>query len=252
MTKFGLIGYPLTHSFSQKYFKRKFKVEKISNCEYKNFPLKNIDELPNLIKNTPNLKGLNVTIPFKKLVIPYLDDIHIVAKQIGAVNTIKIERENNNIKLIGYNTDVYGFRQSLVRKMENKHSLALILGTGGASKAIEYVLKNMNIKYLLVSREKKDNGITYSEISREKIQQHTLIINTTPLGMFPNTENYPDIPYKYITNKHFLYDLIYNPEKTAFLIKGKKKHAKIYNGLRMLELQADMAWEIFMFDFLTF
>ena len=245
MKKYGLIGYPLSHSFSEKYFRKKFEKENITDCEYNNFSLKNISELPDLIKNTTNLKGLNVTIPYKEKIIPFLDKIHKTAKQIGAVNAIKLEKNTNKTTLIGYNTDAYGFRKSLINKLENPHKKALILGTGGASKSIKYVLNNLKINYLLVSRKKTENTILYSELSREIIEQHTLIINTTPLGMFPNIENFPDIPYDFITKKHLLYDLIYNPEKTVFLQKGKQKSAKIINGLQMLELQAEMSWEIF-------
>ena len=245
MKKYGLIGYPLSHSFSEKYFSKKFEKEKITDCEYNNFSLHKISDFPDLIKNTANLKGLNVTIPYKEKIIPFLDKIDKTAKQIGAVNAIKLEKKSNKTILIGYNTDVYGFRKSLINKFENRHKKALILGTGGASKAVKYVLNNLEIKYLFVSRKKTENTILYSELSREIIEQHTLIINTTPLGMFPNTEKFPDIPYNFISKKHLFYDLIYNPEKTIFLQKGKQKSAKIINGLQMLELQAEMSWEIF-------
>lgn len=249
MNIYGLIGYPLSHSFSKKYFTEKFKKENISNSEYKLFPVKSISEFPELIKNNPNLKGLNVTIPYKKSIIPFLCKIQKQAKKIGAVNTITIKKnKQNKIFTKGYNTDIYGFEKSLQPYINSNLKKSLILGTGGSSKSVAYVLGKNNVEYLFVSRSKsniKKQIINYSNLDKNIIKNIQIIINTTPLGMSPDIENYPNIPYKFISEKHILYDLIYNPYETLFLKKGKNKGAITKNGLEMLHIQAEKSWEIY-------
>ena len=243
MRKFGLIGYPLSHSFSKKYFNSKFEQEGISDCFYELYPLKTIEELPELLANTPDLEGLNVTIPYKQAVIPFLQAIEKGAEEVGAVNVIKIE----NGQLIGYNSDIYGFEQSLLDflgKDKNDLKRALILGSGGAAKAVSFVLKKMKIDYKIVSRTPKYDQLIYEQLTPSLINRHLLLINTTPLGMAPNSSTYPDLPYQYLSDKHYLFDLVYNPEKTLFLAKGEQNGAKTCNGLKMLYLQAEKAWEI--------
>lgn len=236
---YGLIGYPLSHSFSPDYFRKKFAREGI-DAVYRLFPLASINELPNLLNEHPSISGLNVTIPYKEQVIPFLDDIDDAAKAVGAVNCIKID----NGKLKGYNTDVIGFKQSLTPLLQTHHNNALILGTGGAAKAVEYVLSKLNISYSLVSSSGKEGSIAYSDITDLTIKEHPLIINTTPLGMHPNTDTSPDLPYSAIGQKHLVYDLIYNPEETSFLKKGKAQGATTKNGYEMLVLQAEASWDI--------
>lgn len=241
MSKFGLIGKDIEYSFSRSFFKKKFEKEQLQHT-YENFDLENIKQFTNLIQNTPNIGGLNVTIPYKEAIIPFLDKLNKKAKKIGAVNTIKISKKG---KLIGYNTDCYGFSQSLKEYLKPHHKKALILGTGGASKAIAYSLKKLNIEFSYVSRSKSSNdSYTYDELTDLIISNHKLIINCTPLGTHPNTNECPDIPYDAITKEHLLFDLIYNPEETKFLTIGKLRGATICNGLKMLELQAEKAWEI--------
>jgi shikimate dehydrogenase len=242
MKKLGLIGYPLSHSFSKRYFQEKFTKEAITDYEYELYPIEDIRSFPELLNSQPELIGLNVTIPHKQSVIPYLDSLHSVAKEIGAVNTILI-KDNQKI---GYNTDYWGFMQSLQNWLGERiaHIQALVLGNGGASKAVQVALRSLRIPFQLVSRETSSNTISYQEIQAQHIQQHPLIINTTPLGMYPHTEKFPDIPYDYLTKEHFLYDLVYNPEETMFLQKGSQKNAKTKNGLEMLYLQAEAAWNI--------
>ena len=255
MRLFGLIGFPLSHSFSEKYFAEKFQKEKISDAEYKLFPLEKIKLLPELISSHPDLRGLNVTIPYKEKVIPYFDELDETAKAVGAVNTVKFGVrssefgvKNTGLKLKGYNTDVHGFRQSLKPFLTSAHERALILGTGGASKAVEYVLKQIGIDCIFVSREKKKiagkNILTYEELNSYVINSCKLIVNCSPVGTFPNVNDFPKIPYESISPEHFLYDLIYNPAETAFLKRGKQKGAQTMNGLDMLKLQAEKAWEI--------
>jgi shikimate dehydrogenase len=245
MKVFGLIGYPLGHSFSAGYFTKKFEAEAIKNCVYKNFPLDTIDKFPALFNEIPELAGLNVTIPYKEKVIPFLNEIDAEAKEIGAVNTVKITKSEKGIKLKGYNTDVYGFENSLKPLLNNNHKKALILGTGGASKAIKYILKKLKIEFISASIEDlKENEIKYSEITEEIVKERTLIINATPLGTFPNIDVCPEIPYEIISSDHILFDLVYNPETTLFLKKGQEKGAKTKNGLEMLHLQAERAWKI--------
>ena len=244
MDKYGLIGYPLHHSFSQSFFNEKFLSEKI-DAEYVNFEIPTIKEFRAIIKNNPDLKGLNVTIPYKEQVIPYLDDLSNNAKAIGAVNVIKFVRNKSGkkVKLIGYNSDVIGFQESLEPLLEKYHQSALILGTGGASKAIRRGLDNLGLSSQFVSRERMANAILYEDITPEIMEKHTLIVNCTPVGMFPNINECPNIPYECITSKHFLYDLLYNPDETLFLKKGKEYGAKVKNGLEMLLLQAFASWE---------
>lgn len=248
MRLYGLIGYPLTHSFSQKYFTDKFQREELNDCGYLNFPMEDIGELPVLIKSQKELKGLNVTIPHKQSVMQYLTDISEEAKAIGAVNVIKIihrELPVNRYLLMGYNTDAYGFENTLKPFLKQHHKQALILGTGGASRAVSYVLKKLGIEVLFVSRQKVGKQlISYEQITEELMGSYSVIINTTPLGTFPDIADSPPIPYKYITAKHLLYDLVYNPEETLFLQRGKQQGATTNNGLKMLELQAEKAWEI--------
>ena len=237
--KYGLIGKDISYSFSKKFFTRKFINEGLNNCSYENYDINSISELLEVINNT-KIKGLNVTIPYKESVIELLNHIDPIAKKIGAVNTIKIDKQN---KLLGYNTDYIGFKQSLESNISNQKR-ALILGTGGASKAIVYALKTLNIKTLLVSRKNSKESITYEDVSNQIIKDHTIIINCTPLGTYPNIEEYPNIPYQYITERHLCYDLIYNPIKTKFLILSEKNGASIINGNEMLENQALESWKI--------
>lgn len=244
MKLFGLIGFPLEHSFSKKYFTEKFIKESLTDCRFELFSIDNINKINGLIESNPGLIGFSVTIPYKEKIIPFLTDIDISASEIGAVNSVKVKRENNRIKLIGFNTDIYGFSESLKPLLKNFNSSALILGNGGAAKAVEYSLKKLNIEYLFVSRTKKAGTITYSDLNDNIIISNKLIINTTPLGMYPNVENCPDIPYNSLTSDHILFDLTYNPEITTFLKNGQNKNAKIKNGLEMLHFQAEQSWKI--------
>ena len=240
----GLIGFPLSHSFSKKYFGQKFEKKNILTWQYDLFPLENIQELPALFESRNNLVGINVTIPYKEQIIPYLDELDTAASEIGAVNTVKIV----DGKRIGYNTDVYGFEKSLCDFMKASANTAvknaLVLGTGGAAKAVVYVLKKLGIKAQMVSRSKKNEVLSYSDLSTTTLNDFQLIINTTPLGMSPNIDAAPNIPYSQLTSAHLCYDLVYNPKKTVFLALGEKKGCPIKNGLEMLQLQAEKAWEI--------
>ncbi len=240
----GLIGYPLGHSFSKGYFTQKFEESKTVDWAYQNFPLSDISELPILLKNQRTLLGLNVTIPYKKDVIPYLDELDELAQKVGAVNTICI----NEKTLIGYNTDVYGFVTSLKNNMQKHPDFspkgALILGTGGASEAVKVGLTSLNIPFQLISRKAKEGVWTYEDLHKKGLADFPIVINTTPLGMYPKVEEFPNIPYQDLTEKHLLFDLVYNPEETAFLRKGKIHKSICINGLEMLALQADAALEI--------
>lgn len=246
MKQYGLIGYPLSHSFSKKYFTEKFEKENIKNCEYNLFPIENINLLPQLIADNPTLMGLNVTIPYKESVISFLDELDETAKAVGAVNCIKITRNGNSLQLKGYNTDVYGFRQSIKPFLEIQHERALILGTGGASKAVAYVLKEIGIDTYFVSRgpKTKDKMLSYEELNENVINAFKLIINTSPVGTFPNIADAPTIPYNFISPSHLLYDLVYNPPETEFLKRGKAQGASVVNGLSMLQQQAEEAWSV--------
>ena len=242
MKQYGLIGKTLSHSFSKKYFEDKFRRENI-NAVYENFELNDISQVEGLFSIHSNLCGLNVTIPYKEQIIPYLDEVDEQAQKIGAVNTIYIDKATGKKK--GYNTDYYGFKQSLKPFLENQHQRALILGTGGASKAVAYVLNELGIITAFVSRTPTaDNQLSYDDLNENLIQSFLLIVNTTPLGTFPNIDEKPAINYDAITANHLLYDLVYNPIETAFLKEGKKREALTINGEQMLQLQAEKAWEI--------
>lgn len=241
MKLYGLIGFPLAHSFSQKYFEEKFRRENITDCEYRNFPIESLDKLSEALSENQNLVGLNVTIPHKEKVIPFLSELDETAREIGAVNCIKIEGD----KLKGFNTDAYGFEMSIKPFLENKYERALILGTGGASKAVAYVLKKWNISFHYATRNPSgSNQLSYQDLSKDNIKHFQLIVNTTPLGTYPDIETFPDLPYEGLSSVHFLYDLVYNPAESIFLKKGKEQGAHTMNGLKMLELQAERAWQI--------
>lgn len=244
MRLFGLIGYPLEHTFSKEYFRKKFEREGLKDCWYELYPLKEIDELPQLLTKHPELLGLNVTIPYKRLVMDYLDVIDGEAYEIGAVNTIKIEYKNYTRKLKGFNTDAHGFRLSLEPLLTGHHQEALVLGTGGASKAILHVLNQKGISYQVVSRQPGPEKIAYEDLTPQVIEKTKLIINTTPLGMYPETNACPPLLYEAIGPQHLLYDLIYNPSTTLFLQKGLEQGAQVKNGLEMLEQQAEKSWTI--------
>lgn len=243
MRQFGLIGLPLSHSFSKKYFGNKFEEENIQHCEYELYPLKSIGSFPHLLSNHPDIVGINVTIPYKEAVIPFLDELDEASAKIGAVNTIKIK----DGKTKGYNTDTYGFEQSLLAFLKKnasaKPSEALILGTGGASKAVAFVLEQQHIPYKYVSRTASKDRLGYPDLIG-RLSDFQLIVNTTPLGTFPNVDQAADLPYGEINREHLLYDLVYNPEKTLFLKSGEAQGAAIHNGLEMLRLQAEKSWEI--------
>ncbi len=245
MKTFGLIGYPLTHSFSQKFFSEKFKKENNLHTRYLNFPIEHVEGLIEIIEQHKDLYGLNVTIPHKEGVKIYLDELDEVAQSIGAVNTIKIYRNGEELKLKGFNTDAHGFYHSLKPFLNEKHRQALILGTGGSSKSVAYVFNRLEIPFTFVSRNPTDQGqLNYKQLSKEIIGKTQLIVNTSPVGMYPNIHSCPDIPYEYLSENHLLYDLIYNPEETLFLKKGREKGAQTLNGLSMLYLQAEKSWEI--------
>lgn len=245
MDKYGLIGYPLGHSFSKNFFNQKFAEEKI-DAQYLNFEIPNIKDLKNVLSRNPELKGLNVTLPYKEQVIPYLDNLDETAKMIGAVNVIKFSKGLfGKTKLIGFNSDIIGFQQSIQPMLDDSHRKALVLGTGGASKAVYFGLKQLGVEPIFVSRHPKtDNCIAYGDITPSLMEEYTVIVNATPLGMYPNIDTCPDIPYSQVTDKHVLYDLIYNPDETLFMRKGKEKGAAVKNGLEMLLLQAFASWNI--------
>lgn len=243
--KYGLIGYPLGHSFSRGYFNEKFKAEGI-DAEYLNFEIPTIDDFIEVVESNPDLKGLNVTIPYKEQVINYLDELAPDARQIGAVNVIQIIRQpKGKVKLVGHNSDVIGFTQSIDPLLKPHHHKALVLGTGGASKAVFHGLKSLGIEPTYVSRTPKDPSyLTYSQLTPEVMAGHTVIVNTTPLGMYPKADACPDIPYNLLTADHLLYDVVYNPDETLFMKRGQAQGATVKNGLEMLLLQAFAAWEI--------
>jgi len=239
MKKYGLLGKKLEHSFSKQYFESKFSRDGIVNCSYQNFPLATITEFHSLVKSN-NYSGLNVTIPYKESIIPFLDSLSIEAEKIGAVNTIEFK----NGQLIGHNTDHIGFHNSIKPFLENTMERALILGTGGAAKAVIYALEKIGINCLSVSRTPKGNQLSYIDLNEYVLKHHLLIVNATPLGTSPNTNKCPDIPYKHLTEKHFLVDLVYNPSETLFLKKGLKQNTAVLNGINMLIHQAEEAWKI--------
>ncbi|WP_047419741.1 shikimate dehydrogenase [Cellulophaga sp. Hel_I_12] len=238
--RYGLIGKNIEYSFSRAHFTQKFKDLKLENHSYENFDFQDINELTALLKNNQNIQGFNVTIPYKVAVISLLSALDITAQEIGAVNTIKI----TSTGLKGYNTDYYGFQKAIEPILKKHHTHALILGTGGASKAVAYVFKRLGMFYSYVSRSAHKDHLTYTDLTQEVLAKYTVIVNCTPLGTFPNIDHKPDIPYGFITDKHILFDLIYNPVKTAFLSAGEAQGAQIKNGEKMLALQAEKAWEI--------
>lgn len=241
MKTYGLIGFPLSHSFSQNYFTAKFQNERIVDCRYEAYPIRSIEEIKTLIRSDCRLMGLNVTIPYKQSVLSFLDNTDRIPAGLSACNCISIK----DGKLIGYNTDVTGFERSLLPNLQTYHTNALVLGNGGAAEAIKFVLNKLKINHKLVSRKNhRDADLTYNELGESVIKEHTLIINSTPLGTYPDINECPDIPYGFLTDQHFLYDLVYNPEKTLFLQKGEAAGAQIKNGYEMLVLQAEESWRI--------
>ncbi|TDH26821.1 shikimate dehydrogenase [Segetibacter sp. 3557_3] len=242
MRQFGLIGYPLTSSFSKRYFAEKFEREQITGCAYDNYPLANINEFPALLEHTRDLHGLNVTIPYKVQVMPYLHEVTAAVQQMNACNCIRIV----DGRLYGHNTDVTGFEQSFLPLRKHYHQSALVLGTGGAAAAVEYVLQKLQIPYLLVTRSTagKSNSIPYDSLNERLMKNHLVIINTTPLGMAPDVDSAPPIPYEYLTPEHYLYDLVYNPAETLFLKRGVERGATTKNGADMLVIQAEESWKI--------
>lgn len=241
MRRYGLIGYPLSHSFSQKYFTEKFAREGITGCSYSNFPLASIDELPAVLTDA-ELCGLNVTIPYKEQVLAYLDELSPVVEAVGACNCIRIDGG----RCVGHNTDVVGFEASLLPKLGSHHRQALVLGTGGAAKAVEYVLGKLGISYRLVTRRPQDgsNDLGYNEVDAALMKAYTLVVNTTPLGMYPKVEEYPPLPYSAVGERHYFFDLVYNPARTLFLQKAADRGAVVENGHEMLLLQAEESWRI--------
>ncbi len=238
---YGLVGKNIAYSFSKKYFTERFLKTKASDCVYDNFDISEIQEFRDVLKSNPTLKGLNVTIPYKEAVIPYLDSLSKKAVEIGAVNVIRFTKSG---KLKGYNSDAYGFKKALEPMLQEHHRKALILGTGGASKAVAFALKELGILHTFVSRQATENTIDYTKINAATFENYQIIINTTPIGTSPDVEEFPAIPYQFFTEKHIAFDLIYNPEETQFLKKAKQKGAVIKNGMAMLEFQAEKAWQI--------
>lgn len=241
MDLYGLIGHPLGHSFSKRFFNEKFQNEMI-DAEYRNFDIDTIKSFPTIIEEHSNLRGLNVTIPYKELIIPYLDELSEDAQAIGAVNVIKISRNHEGVHLKGYNSDVIGFTDSIRPLLKPFHKKALILGTGGASKAIRYGLYKLGIETCFVSRRPKEGMLTYSDLTADIMAEYTVIVNCSPVGMFPHTDERPDLPYQLIGSHHILYDLVYNPDETLFMKSGKEQGATTKNGLEMLILQARAGW----------
>lgn len=242
MDKYGLIGFPLGHSFSKSFFNEKFQNEGI-NAEYINFEIKGIDELPEVLATNPELRGLNVTIPYKEKVLSFLDYISVEARAIGAVNVIRVDHKGDDVVLKGYNSDVIGFTKSIEPLLETFHRKALILGTGGASKAINYGLKSLGLETVLVSRFERPGTIQYKDITPDVVKEYNVIVNCTPSGMFPHYDECPDLPYEALDNHNLLYDLIYNPDETLFMKKGRERGAQTKNGLEMLLLQAFASWD---------
>ena len=244
MRKYGLIGYPLGHSFSKSFFTEKFKNEKIDDVVYLNFPLKKIEDFKPLCKSDQEIMGFNVTIPYKESIIKHLDALSDGAREVQAVNTVCYCKKSNVRALVGHNTDVDGFRKSLNENIKEIPKQAVILGTGGSSKAIAFVLREMDVNIIRVSSSMKENSISYDELSKDIIESSQLIVNTTPLGMFPNTDDCPDIPYDLLNDKHLLFDLVYNPKETLFMRRGKDQGAHVVNGYQMLVYQAESSWAI--------
>lgn len=243
MDKYGLIGYPLAHSFSISYFNEKFESEGI-DAVYENFEIPQIDDVKEIIDSNPDLKGLNVTIPYKQQVLKYIKELSPEAKAIGAVNVIRIEHKGNKTVLKGFNSDVIGFTKSIEPILNTYHKKALILGTGGAAKAVQYGLQSLGIETLFVSRTKKKNAITYEEVTADIVREYNVIVNCTPVGMYPHIDECPKLPYEAMNSHTLLYDLLYNPDETKFLRLGAERGATVKNGLEMLLLQAFVSWEI--------
>ena len=240
---YGLLGYPLVHSFSQNYFNQKFESENI-DAEYINFEIPDVGMLMEVVAENENLNGLNVTIPYKEQVIPFLDEIDPAASEVGAVNVIKFIRGKDGLRLKGYNSDIIGFTDSIKSLLKPHHQSALVLGTGGAAKAVSYSLRKLGLEVQLVSRRKSANTLVYEELTKSDLKTHKVIVNTTPLGMYPNVDTCPDIPYRYLTSQHLCYDLIYNPDETLFLKNSRLAGAQVKNGLEMLLLQAFASYSI--------
>ncbi len=245
MREFGLIGYPLGHSFSRGFFTQKFEKEGLIDCRYLNFPLESVTLAEELVREHPSLEGFNITIPYKQAIFPYLTSLDPEAREIGAVNCVKIRRNSEGVaELTGYNTDAFGFRRSLLQMIGDRRPAALVLGTGGASKAVGYVLKELDIDFVNVSRRSSEGTIRYEELTPRIVSERKLIVNCTPLGTFPQVEAKPDLPYDAIGQEHFLKDLVYNPAETAFLREGRLRGATVKNGYSMLVGQAERSWEI--------
>lgn len=240
MRRYGLIGKTLKHSFSQQYFERKFREENITDCRYDKFELPSIEALPELLASMSDLQGFNITIPYKEEILPYLKEKNELVTAIGACNCVRMV----DGALHGFNTDAPAFQQTLQTKLQSSHKCALVLGSGGASKAVQYALKQLGLDYVVVSRHKQQNQMGYEDIGNDTMAGHQVIINTTPLGMYPNVNDDPPIPYEALTPGHLLFDLTYNPEKTKFLLQGEAKGAQIINGYGMLVLQAEESWRI--------
>lgn len=244
MKLFGLIGFPLSHSFSKKYFSEKFSQEGISDCNYELYPIESISLLEDLLTARPQLVGLNVTIPYKLSVLDYVDQLDAAAAHIGAVNTLEIGEKDGKRFITGYNTDAFGFKASLKPLLKPHHTSALIFGDGGAAKAVKYVLEQLGISYIVVVRKPVPGCLTYEQLDAGILENSTVLINTTPLGTYPNVTDAPAIPYEFISGQHLAYDLVYNPEETQFLKLAKAQGAQTKNGLEMLKLQAERAWAI--------
>lgn len=244
MKQYGLIGYPLGHSRSPELFEKIWERDAVNNCSYQLYPLEKIEELPGLLLSNPALAGLNVTIPYKAEVLPFCTEISDAVRQIGAANTLKISRTSGGLKIAAFNTDIIGFEKSLIGWIPNFNGRALILGNGGAAKAVSFVLENMQIPFQTVSRKAGGISVPWAELNKVILERHKLIINTTPLGMYPNIEECPPLLWNSISGEHFLYDLVYNPELTQFMQCGLQRGAEVKNGLEMLQLQAEAAWEI--------
>jgi len=242
MRAYGLIGYPLSHSFSKRYFDEKFKAAGWEDCVFYNFPISTIDEIKQVLADHPHLKGFAVTIPYKKKIIRFLDEGTDAVKQMVACNCVKII----DGRLYGYNTDVTGFEQSFIKQLQPHHTHALILGTGGAAESVAYVLRYLGISYFFVSRNKENKAgtISYKSLDEDIMARHTIVINASPVGTFPNSDEFPDIPYEYLTPQHYLFDLVYNPPQTRFLLKGMARGAITCNGYEMLTIQAEENWII--------
>jgi len=244
MRTFGLIGFPLSASFSKQFFADKFKAEGIVDCRYELHPIPQAKEILDLIEADPLLCGLNVTIPHKVNVMPFMTELDDAAEKIGAVNCISIDQSGDKPRLKGYNTDVYGFEESLKPLLKPHHQKALIFGDGGAAMAVKYVFNKLQIPFISVVRNAQPNAVLYSSVTKDVLEEYTVLVNTTPLGMFPNVDSFPPIPYQHLSEQHLAYDLVYNPEETQFLIKAKAQGAAIKNGLEMLHLQAERSWDI--------